>query len=288
MRTIAVHRLDDPSLADLLEPYRNQKDAWLRARREGGTGIGEGLFLAEGELVVRALIDSGCETVSVLCAPGRLDAMGDALARLPPETPVLVAERPVLEGIIGFDLHRGILAAGRRVRAPAARELIERAGVLVVCEDLANHDNAGAVFRNVAALAGWAGRGAIPAGVLLSPRCCDPLYRKSLRVSMGHALRVPFATLEPWPAGLADVAAAGFELVALTPGAGARALGEFEPAPGRRLALLVGAEGPGLTAGAERACGARVRIPLAAGVDSLNVATALAVALARLVPPAVG
>ncbi|VAX39850.1 tRNA/rRNA methyltransferase, partial [hydrothermal vent metagenome] len=228
--------------------------------------------------------------VSVLCTPTRLAGMGACLAQLPAETPVLVAGRGVVEQIVGFDMHRGILALGQRLNPPAAEDLLARARLVVVCEDLANHDNLGAVFRNVACLVGapeGAGgaegaEGPIPAAVLLSPGCCDPLYRKSLRVSMGHVLRVPFARVEAWPGGLAGLSAAGFRVLALTPGTGAVDLWRLEHNPNDRLAVVVGAEGPGLSEKALAAADQRVRIPMAAGADSLNVATALAVVLAKV------
>lgn len=280
LNTIPVSDLGDPRL----EPYRNQKDAWLRAQRCGGTGLGEGMFLAEGELVVRTLLRSAHRTISVLCTPARLLAMHDAFAALPSDVPVFVADRPVLERIVGFDLHRGVLALGRRRESPSAADLAARAGVLVVCEDLANHDNLGAVFRNTACLAGGLDRDrvGVPAAVLLSPRCCDPLYRKALRVSMGHALRVPFATVEAWPEGLGLLAERGFDLLALTPEAGATPVREFRRNPNKRPAVLVGAEGPGLSRAALAHVAHAVRIPMAGGADSLNVATALAVALSHL------
>ncbi|MBK7403478.1 MAG: RNA methyltransferase [Phycisphaerales bacterium] len=286
MRRIEVGRADDPALATLLEPYRDQKDAWLRAQRQGGTGLCDGLFIAEGELVVGMLIQSrDHQTVSVLCTPRRYQTMLPLLERLPPGTPVLVAERPILEDLIGFDLHRGVLAVGTRQATPSAAEVAAAAkagsGVLVVCEELANHDNIGAIFRNTSCLAG------ARSGVLLSPGSCDPLYRKSLRVSMGHALRVPFATLSPWPAGLAGLAAAGFDLLAMTPDGKVPAITRPNHVPNRGLAILLGAEGPGLTEGAlaavDAAGGRRIRIPMAPGADSLNVATALAVALSWMV-----
>lgn len=265
-------------LSRLLDPYRNQKDAWLRAQRSGGTGLtsepGEGLFMAEGELVVNALIDSPHRVVSVLCTPRRLETIAEAFGKLPAGTPILVAERRVVEQVVGFDLHRGVLALGQRHEPPTASDLLANARLLVLCEDLANHDNTGAVFRNVACLAGDG------AAVLLSPGCCDPLYRKSLRVSMGHALRVPFATLEPWDC--ATVRDAGFVTIAMTPDAGADDIREHEHTPNTRLALLLGAEGPGLTAESLAAASRRVRIPMAPGADSLNVATSLAVALSHL------
>lgn len=288
LNTIRVTDADNPVLRTLLQPYRNQKDAWLRAQRSGGTGLpGEGLFIAEGELVVRTLLGSPHEVVSLLCTPARLLSLADAFGSLPRDTPVLLADRPVLADVVGFDLHRGVLALGRRSAAPDAADLTARARLLVICESLANHDNLGAVFRNTACLAGagWSPDGDLPAAVLLSPGCCDPLYRKSLRVSMGHALRVPYATLDPWPDRLADLVAAGFETLALTPGEAAEDIQAVQPAsPERRLAVLLGAEGPGLSPGAMAAAARRIRIPMAPGADSLNVATSLAVALSHLLP----
>lgn len=282
LNTIEITDLDSAGFADLLVPYRDQKDAWLRAQHSGGTGLGgaraEGLFMAEGELVVRTLIESEHSVVSVLCTPRRLETMRADLERLPRETPVFVAERRVVEQIVGFDLHRGVLAVGRRHRPPSAADLLERSRLLVLCEDLANHDNVGAVFRNVACLAG------VEAGVLLSPACCDPLYRKSLRVSMGHALRVPFGRLEPWDPGLGVVREAGFETIALTPDPAAEDIRNFKHTPNIRLALVLGAEGPGLAEATLAAADRRVRIPMAPGADSLNVATSLAVALSHLCP----
>ena len=284
LNTIEVTDLDSAVFADLLVPYRDQKDAWLRAQQCGGTGLegagAEGLFMAEGELVVRTLIESEHSVVSVLCTPRRLETMRADLDRLPRETPVLVAERRVVERIVGFDLHRGVLAVGQRRDPPTATDLLGRARLLVLCEDLANHDNVGAVFRNVACLAGAKER----VGVVLSPACCDPLYRKSLRVSMGHALRVPFARLEPWDPVLGAVREAGFETIALTPDPAAEDIRQFKHTPNTRLALVLGAEGPGLADATLAAASRRVRIPMAPGADSLNVATSLAVALSHLCP----
>jgi tRNA G18 (ribose-2'-O)-methylase SpoU len=283
LNTIEVADLADPGLDGLLAPYRNQKDAWLRVQQHGGTGFDDGLFMAEGELVVRALVESRHRVVSVLCTPTRLAAMGDALGSLPPETPVLAAERGVIEQILGFDMHRGVLALGQRVDPPTADDLIAKARLLVVCEDLANHDNTGAVFRNTACLA-WPGGvpdDRLSAAVLLSPGCCDPLYRKSLRVSMGHALRLPFARLEPWPNGVDRLERAGFTTLALTPHPTAIDIRDIKHTPNTKLAVLLGAEGPGLTGDVMARATVRARIPMAAGADSLNVATALAVVLSH-------
>ncbi len=289
LNTITITSLDACDPGELLDPYRNQKDAWLRAQASGGTGIegqpGDGLFMAEGELVVGSLLESAHRVVSVLCTPRRLETMRERFGSLPTGTPILVAERPVVEQIVGFDLHRGVLALGQRTDPPAATDLLETARLLVLCEGLANHDNIGAVFRNVACLAGAGGGvgGGVGAAVLLSPDCCDPLYRKSLRVSMGHALRLPFARLDPWAEGLEAVRTAGFETIALTPDPAAEDIRHYKQTPNTKPALLLGAEGPGLEEGTLAGASRRVRIPMAAGADSLNVATALAVALSHLV-----
>jgi tRNA G18 (ribose-2'-O)-methylase SpoU len=197
--------------------------------------------------------------------------------------PVYLASRAVIAVIAGFDLHRGVVAIGDRVEPTDAGSLVSAghdpaAGPLVVGEGLNDHENLGGLFRNAAAFAAT--------GVLLDPTSADPLYRRSIRVSLGHVLRVPFARLGDWPASLASLPAAGWELLALTPAPGAVALSSIE----RRgpVALLVGAEGPGLSAAAIAAAGRAVRIPMHAGVDSLNVATAAAVALHHLTRPVPG
>jgi tRNA G18 (ribose-2'-O)-methylase SpoU len=184
--------------------------------------------------------------------------------------------------VVGFNMHRGVLAVGRRGAGLTPEGVLDRPGPWVVLEDLTNHDNLGGLFRNVAALGGPG------AGVLLSPRCADPLYRKSLRVSMGTILSVPFARLGDWPGGLAALRDRGIETWALTPGDDARPIGEVAreaAVKAARVALVLGSEGPGLTPGAFGACTRRVVIPMrraAAEVDSLNVAMAGGVALYAL------
>jgi tRNA G18 (ribose-2'-O)-methylase SpoU len=198
------------------------------------------------------------------------------LERVPDGVPVYVAARGVMETIVGFDVHRGLLAVGRRQPARDPVELARGCRALVVLEDLANHDNLGSVFRSAAVLGG-AGM-----GVLLSPRCCDPLYRKALRVSMGHALRIPFAVVDDWPGGLGSVAALGFELIALDPASDAERIDRTAiPA---RPALILGAEGPGLSPGVRAMAHRRVVIPQMPGADSLNIGVAAGVALHRLLP----
>lgn len=272
---IPVEDLSHPEL----EPYRDQKDAWLRVQRDGGTGLG-GLFIAEGEIVARELFASPFRVRSVLITPTRLLSMRDAVEGLPAGTPVFVAERGVAEGIVGFDMHRGVLAIGERGAAAVWRDVVRESPCVLVLEGLSNHDNVGSLYRSLSALG--------PAGstVLLGPGCADPFYRKSLRVSMGHVLRVPTAWAEDWPGDLGRLEAMGLRTLALTPDLGAVTLGEVGlRCPPDRLALLVGAEGPGLTEGAMGAVGFRVRIPMNAGVDSLNVGVSAAIALASCCVP---
>jgi tRNA G18 (ribose-2'-O)-methylase SpoU len=276
---VAIDSLADPRLA----PYANLRDAELHQRADplhpGG------LFIGEGELVVRRLLESRYATHSVLVTPTRVKTMRDALGALPEHVPVYVVPQGVMNGIVGFNIHRGVLALGARP-APVMLgvddlpEAVRAARVLVVMEDLTNHDNVGSIFRNVAALAG-AGQSAI----LLSPRCADPLYRKSLRVSVGHALTVPFARVGGWPGAIGGLRAAGWRVVALGTRADAH---DLDPASGPRpgkLCLVIGSEGPGLGERTLAAADEIVRIPMAAGVDSLNAATACAVALAAMIRP---
>ena len=280
---VHVTDADDPRL----EVYRDQKDAWLRARHNpdasgevSGTGLPGGLFMAESELVVRELLASDFVPESILISETRLDAMRDALDRLPPSVPVYVAPRSVMKALAGFDLHRGVLAAGRRGPDLDAFDLARQASILVLMEDLANHDNVGGIFRSVGVLVDPARHG--KPGVLLSPRCCDPLYRKALRVSIAQALSVPFATLDPWLDGLKRLQDDGVRIIALTPSDRARPLREVTRSPGERIALLVGAEGPGLTPETLEVVGEHARIEQRPGADSLNVTVACSIALQQV------
>lgn len=224
-------------------------------------------FVAEGVLVIRRLLASRYPVRSVLLADNRVDALADVLDGV--EAPVYVVPRPVMNEVAGFDVHRGALAAADRLPLPRAGDLLgPDARVVAVLEGVNDTENMGALFRNAAAFG-------IDA-VLLSPGCCDPLYRRAVRVSLGHVLHVPFTTLDD-PGALHE---AGFTTVALTPSPDAEDIAALAPPP--RTAVLLGAEGPGLTAATLAAADRRVRIPMAGGVDSLNVATAAAVAFHRL------
>lgn len=272
---IAIDSLEHPGL----EPYRNQKDAWLRVQEQGGTGLG-GLFMAEGEIVVRELFESRCPVLSVLITPTRHLSMRDAIDALPAGTPVYLARRDLAEAIVGFDMHRGVLALGVRANSPDIHEMASHAQCLLVLEGLSNHDNIGSLYRCLSAL------GPARSGVLLGPGCADPYYRKSLRVSMGHVLRIPTADGVAWPGVLGELGELGYEVLALTPGDEAESIGDIElRCPPDRMALVLGAEGPGLSRAALGACGRRVRIPMNKGVDSLNVAVSAAIALSWLCLP---
>lgn len=283
MPIVPVTSLDDPRIAD----YRSLRDRELLQRADPlNPAAHRGVFMAEGELVVRRLAESAFAVRSLLLAESRVEAMRDLIERLPPVAPVFVAPQNVVNRIIGFNIHRGVLAVGERGQPADLGALLARRGPFVVLEDLCNHDNIGAIFRNCAALGG--------AGVtvLLSPRTADPLYRKSLRVSMGHALLVPWARLERWPGALHELRAAGIRVLAMTPGAASRDVREVAAGLGDRpgrVALLLGTEGEGLSAQALATADERVRIdmppgPTGAVADSLNVAVAAAVALHALAP----
>jgi tRNA G18 (ribose-2'-O)-methylase SpoU len=284
-RLIPIQSIADPRVAD----YAGLRDAQLRQLAADPASPATGVFIAEGELVVRQLIASRLSVRSLFLTQQRLDAMRDAIDRLPSYTPVFVAEQDVMNAVVGFNIHRGVLAAGLRLTPPPLDSILAASAALVVLEDLANHDNVGGIFRAAAALAGVAdpARGGLPRGasVLLSPRSCDPLYRKAIRVSMGTALLLPFARLEPWPTGLLRLKEAGFTLVALTPDRAALPIDRLSRTGATRPALLLGAEGPGLTTAVLEAADLKVRIPIDPGVDSLNVAVAAAIALQRLCTP---
>ncbi|QSB17359.1 RNA methyltransferase [Natronosporangium hydrolyticum] len=249
---------DDARLAD----YRALTDVALRTQWEPP----HGLFIAEGELVLRRALRAGFAPRSYLIERDRAAALAPQL----PGAPVYAASPEVLQHTTGFHVHRGVLASFHRRPLPEVAELLATARRVVVCEDINNHTNLGAIFRSVAGLGADA--------VLLSPSCADPLYRRSVRVSMGEVFAVPYARLEPWPAGLARVAQAGFTVLALTPAADAVPLDRLTTADRARPALLLGAEGAGLSAAALAVADRRVAIPMQGGVDSLNVAAAAAVA----------
>jgi tRNA G18 (ribose-2'-O)-methylase SpoU len=255
-----VEHSDDPRIDD----YRDLTTADRRPDRPGGRG----LVIAEGVVVVRRLLDSPYPVRSLLGVPRRLDELSDDLAGV--DVPAYATDADTMARAVGFHLNRGVLAVADRAPAPSLDDVLARARTLAVCEGVGDHENLGSLFRNAAALGVDA--------ILLGPGCSDPLYRRSVRVSMGHVLRVPFAELPgEWPDSLEVLRAAGLRVAAMTPAPDALPLAAAGLA-GVRTALLLGAEGPGLTPEALAAADLRVRIPMATGVDSLNVATAAAVA----------
>ena len=222
--------------------------------------------------MVRELLRSDCRVRSVLVTPARRDAMADALEGV--DAPVYVGDHAVLKAVTGFDLHRGAVASADRPRSPSVSDLVATAHSVAVLEGISDHENLGVLFRNAAALGVDA--------VVVDPTCCDPLYRRTVRVSMGHVLTVPWTRADRWPEALDDVRAAGFTVVALTPDASADAIDEVVPPD--RPAVLLGTESSGLSAAALDRADRRVRIAMADGVDSLNVAAAAAIAFHRLAP----
>ncbi|WP_425556070.1 TrmH family RNA methyltransferase [Glycomyces endophyticus] len=263
-----VIEIDDPA-DDRLGDYRALTDLALRTRFEQP----HGLFIAEGHQVIGRALRAGYRMRSMLIDAKR----ADQLAHLAGDAPCYTAGPEVLESVTGFHVHRGALASFHRKELPAPAELLTAVRRLVVLEGINNHTNIGAIFR-VAAGLGFD-------GVLLAPDCADPLYRRSVRVSMGEVFAVPYAYLDPWPSGLAQVREAGFTLHGLSPSRGAVDIGTLSAAERERPALLFGAEGPGLTEAALDACDRTVVIPMHAGVDSLNVAAATAVACWELSQP---
>jgi tRNA G18 (ribose-2'-O)-methylase SpoU len=260
---IAITDRDDPRIA----PY-----ASVRERDLVGRGGG---FIAEGEVVLRVLLGpaSRCRAASLLVAESRLQRVLPFAGELPAEVPVYVAGQTVMDAIVGFHIHRGLLAHGARPADPGASALLAGLGpraLVLALFGIANHDNMGGLFRNAAAFGADA--------VLLDPRCCDPLYRKAIRVSVGAALTVPFAQAAEGEDVPELLARAGFTAFALSP-SGAEGVADLVRPD--RAAVLLGAEGPGLPAPML----ARVRsvaIPMASGWDSLNVAAASAIVLHQL------
>ena len=263
--------LEDPRLAD----YRTVRDPELVRRHAR--------FLAEGRMVVRTLLtESPLRTHSVLLEEAALAALQDASRSFPPDVPVYVVPPGALSALSGFRFHQGCLAVGERPPARSAAALLDSlpgdAPFVVALDGVSNPDNVGAIFRTASALGVH--------GIVLSPECASPLYRKAIRTSMGAALRLPFSHGPAWDEAVSGMQARGYLLLALTPASEARRLDDVAVAlPGDRpRALLLGAEGLGLRTSSLTAADIRVRIPMSGGVDSLNVAAAAAVALYRLRP----
>ena len=254
--------IDDPGDARLSD-YRDLRDVELRKHVE----TAEGLFLAEGEKVVRRAVEGGFSPRSFLMAERWLEGLADVLARS--DAPCYVVSERLAEKVTGFHVHRGALASLERRPLPAADDLLADARTVVVLEDIVDHANVGAVFRCAAALGVDA--------LLLAPRCADPLYRRAVKVAMGAVFSVPYARLDDWYDALPRLADRGFTTVALTLAEDAMPIEEAVTGVDR-VALVLGGEGHGLSVRWERAADRRAVIPMQRGVDSLNVAAATAVA----------
>jgi tRNA G18 (ribose-2'-O)-methylase SpoU len=266
MNVVQIASLDDPGLAD----YAGLTDVALRRRSEPAGG----LYIAESSKVIRRALEAGHRPRSVLLLERWLAEIEPLVAGF--EIPVYVGSPDVLERLTGFDMHRGALAAMHRPVQPDPAELLRGAIRVIVIEDVVDHTNVGAIFRAAAGLGADA--------VFVTPRCADPLYRRSVRVSMGTVLQVPWTRLPEWPEGATVLHEAGFHIAALALADDAVTLDALAADPPERLALLLGSEGDGLSRNAIHASDSIVTIPMLHGVDSLNVAAASAVALWALRP----
>ena len=256
---VPVERADDARLAD----YRDLRDVELRKHLEAE----HGLFLAEGEKVVRRAVEAGYRPRSFLMAERWLPGLADILDTS--DAPCYVVSEALSEEVTGFHVHRGALASLARTPLPSLADVLADARSVLVLEDIVDHTNVGAVFRSGAAMGFDA--------VLLAPRCADPLYRRSIKVGMGAVFSLPWTRLPDWYAALPTLSARGFTTVALTLGDDSVPIEDAVRGVGR-LALVLGSEGHGLSERWERSADVRATIPMAPGIDSLNVAAASAVA----------
>lgn len=266
-RVVDVVDIDDPH-DSRLDDFRDLNSI----DRRPDLPTGKGLVIAEGVLVVQRMLASRFTPRALLGTDRRLIELGDDLAGCSAlGAPYYRVSAEVMAQVVGFHLNRGVLAAASRVPEPAVADLVAGARTIAVLEGVNDHENLGSIFRNGAGLGVDA--------VVFGSGCADPLYRRSVRVSMGHALLVPFARSADWPGDLVMLRQKGFRLLAMTPDPRAEvlsnAMAKLRDEP---LAVLVGAEGPGLSVQAMRASDMRVRIPMSRGTDSLNVATAAALA----------
>jgi tRNA G18 (ribose-2'-O)-methylase SpoU len=229
-------------------------------------------FVVEGRAAVAELVHSPYRARAVLLLDRKAERVAPLVEGL--DAPVYVGPEPVLRATMGFNLHRGVIASAERTPLPDPETLLERATRVAVLERLNDHENLGSLFRNARAFGLDA--------VLLDPQTADPLYRRCVRVSMGHVLRVPFARFTSWPEGIDLLQQNDFKVVALTPSLSALSIDEIAQSPPDKIAIVLGAEGPGLSDETLAMADACVRIPMADGVDSLNVATAAAIAFHQL------
>ncbi|WP_150309138.1 TrmH family RNA methyltransferase [Planctomonas psychrotolerans] len=271
MHVCRITDLDAPDLAD----YSRLTDVALRRVREPEGG----LYIAESTKVITRALSAGHRPRSVLLQEQWLPDVEPLLADHP-DVPVYVGEAAVLESLTGYNLHRGALAAMHRPPLPPVEDVVAGARRIVILEDIVDHTNVGAIFRAVAGIGADA--------VLITPRCADPLYRRSVRVSMGTVLQVPWTRLPEWPIAAPLLHDLGFTLAALALAENAVTLDDFATNAPERIALVLGTEGDGLSRTALEVADTTVVIPMLHGVDSLNVAAASAVALYTLRVPAAG
>lgn len=261
---IVITDHSDPRLEDFVA----LTDVALRRRAEPERG----LYIAESEKVIRRALATGHRPRSFLMAERWLTDLADVVADAEANgVPVFVGDHQVIERLTGFHLHRGALASMQRPVLSDVASLVADARRIMVLEDIVDHTNVGAIFRSAAALGVDA--------VLVTPRCADPLYRRSIRVSMGTVFQVPWTRMDPWPGGIAQLQAAGFTVAALALSDESVPLDALEADPPEKVAVVLGTEGDGLGARTVAAADLVVRIPMAGGVDSLNVAAASAVAM---------
>jgi tRNA G18 (ribose-2'-O)-methylase SpoU len=265
---VPIIHVTDPA-DERLADYRDLTDVALRRRIEPAAG----LYMAEGAKVISRALAGGHRPRSLLVTERWLDSV-ESLVDL--HTPVYVAPAAVLESVTGYDVHRGALAAMHRPALASVADVVRDARLVVVLEGIVDHTNVGAIFRSVAGLGADA--------ILVSPTCADPLYRRSVKVSMGTVFQVPWTRIEPWPAALGELRDVGFTVAALALSDDAVSLADFAAAGHERVALVMGTEGDGLSRGALDGADQVVTIPMAGGVDSLNVAAASAVAVWELRP----
>jgi len=244
-----------------LSDFTSLTDVELRKIREPV----EGLFVAEGEKVIRRAFAAGYTPRASLMTERWVESIHDILVES--DCATYVADESTLESITGYHVHRGALMSFERKPLPSVDKVIASARRIVILEDLVDHTNVGAIFRNAAALGFDA--------VLVTPSCADPLYRRSIKVSMATVFAVPWTRIEPWPDGLRRVIDSGFTCISMTPDPSAPSVRDIDL--DRRIAVVVGNEGKGLSQAAFDACDMKVRIPMSGGVDSLNVSVASAI-----------
>ncbi len=273
MTPVSLNSPHDPRAA----PFHRLNDATYRRQVEQNGPFGSGIFVVEGWNSLATALDSRYRVDAVLVAEQRLERLTALLASRRGSPPsVLVAPQEVVDDICGFPLHRGVVASASRGLAQLVEHVIGRARLVLAVEGVNDAENLGSLFRNAAGFG--------VDGVVMDHGVCDPLSRRCVRVSSGHVLRLDMARA-PFPDAVDRLNEAGFRTYALTPDRGARDIGDVTITHDDRVAIAVGAEGPGLSRSTLDRCSDRVRIPLVDSVDSLNVATAAAIGLHRLAPP---